>query len=133
MKKELLEDLSRLLDREIRILKEGESPEGESPENKEDSKSLDIRTLGDGKTLTIDFENVSIKFKKLNSEYDYWVVTEDRESKQLKNGDIVQFVKADDQDSEPASSLKAGKKVKMVIHRKTNIDYLSNPIKDWHT
>jgi hypothetical protein len=133
MKKELLEDLSRLLDREIRILKEAESQEGESPENEENSKSLDIRTLGDGKTLTIDFENVSIKFKKLNSEYDYWVVIEDRESKQLKNGDIVQFVKADDQDSEPASSLKVGKRVKMVIMRKTNIDYLSNPVKDWHT
>lgn len=133
MKKELLEDLSRILDREIRILREADSNEGDSPEKEEDSKSLDIRSIGDGKTLTIDFENVSIKFKKLNSEYDYWIVLEDRESKQLKKGDIVQFIKADDQESEPASVLKAGKKVKMVILRKTNIDYLSNPIKSWHS
>lgn len=133
MKKAILEDLSRLLENEIKLLKEEGPAQADEAETEEKTETLDIRTIGDGKTLTIDFENVSVKFKKLNSEYDYWVVTEGRESVQLKVGDIVQFVKADDHENEPASVLKKGKKVKMIIFRKTNIDYLSNPIQSWHS
>lgn len=133
MKKELLESLSALLGEKIRLLKEESTETDTDADGEENVKSLDIRTIGEGKTLTIDFENVSIKFKKLSSEYDYWIVTEGRESAQLKKGDIVQFIKADEHSNEPASILKQGKRVKMDIIRKANIDYLSNPVQDWHS
>jgi hypothetical protein len=133
MKKELLEDLSRLISERISILKEeGISQEAET-ENKEETESLDVRNLKEGAILTIDFENVSIKFKKLSSEYDYWIVTEDRESVQLKKGDIVQFIKADGNSSESGSLLKNGKRIRLDIIRKANIDYLSNPIQSWQS
>ena len=133
MNKELLEDLSRLISERITMLKEESISQESETETQEDSESLDVRTLKEGAILTIDFENVSIKFKKLSSEYDYWIVTEDRESVQLKKGDIVQFIKADDHSSEPGSLLKKGKRIKMDIIRKANIDYLSNPIQSWHS
>lgn len=132
MNQHLLEDLSRLLEQKIKMLKE-EAESGDSVENsEEETKTLDVRGIGEGKTLTIDFENVSIKLKKLSSEYDYWIVTDSRESVQLKKGDIVQFIKANSSDSEPASIIKSGKKVKFDILRKANIDYLSNPVQSWH-
>jgi hypothetical protein len=133
MNKELLEDLSRLISERINILKEESLSQEAETGDEEETESLDARGLKEGEILTIDFENVSIKFKKLSSEYDYWIVTEDRESVQLKKGDIVQFVKADDKSSEPASIIKKGKRMKMDIIRKTNIDYLSNPIQSWHS
>lgn len=133
MKKAILEELSKLLDEQISVLKEIGQKDTESAETDEKTETMDIRSVGDNKTLTIDFENVSVKFKKLNSEYDFWIVIEGRESVQLKVGDIVQFIKADDHDNEPASVLKQGKRLKMVIMRKTNIDYLSNPIQSWHS
>lgn len=131
MNKELLEDLSRLLSEKIFTLKEESLAQGAEKEIEEE-ETLDVRSLDEGDILTIDFENVSIKFKKLNMEYDYWIVTEDRESVQLKRGDIVQFVKIDGHDTEPGSILKKGKRVKLDILRKANIDYLSNPIHSWH-
>lgn len=133
MNKELLEDLSRLISERIKTLKEESISQEAETETQEDSESLDVRSLKEGAILTIDFENVSIKFKKLSSEYDYWIVTEDRESVQLKKGDIVQFIKADDHSGEPGSLLKKGKRIKMDIIRKANIDYLSNPIQSWHS
>ena len=133
MNKELLEDLSRLISERINILKEESLSQEAETGDEDETESLDARGLKEGEILTIDFENVSIKFKKLSSEYDYWIVTEDRESVQLKKGDIVQFVKADDKSSEPASIIKKGKRMKMDIIRKTNIDYLSNPIQSWHS
>lgn len=133
MNKELLEDLSRLISEKISILKEESVSQDSENESAQDEESMDVRSMKEGSILTVDFENVSIKFKKLSSEYDYWIVTEDRESVQLKKGDIVQFVKADDKSSEPASVLKKGKRIKMDIIRKTNVDYLSNPIQSWHS
>lgn len=133
MNKELLEDLSRLISEKISILKEESVSQDSENESAQDEESLDVRSMKEGSILTVDFENVSIKFKKLSSEYDYWIVTEDRESVQLKKGDIVQFVKADDKSSEPASVLKKGKRIKMDIIRKTNVDYLSNPIQSWNS
>lgn len=133
MKKAILEELSKLLGEQISMLKEIGQNEAETAEAEEKTETLDIRSVGDNKTLTIDFENVSVKFKKLNSEYDFWIVIEGRESVQLKVGDIVQFVKADDKENEPASVIKKGKRLKMIIMRKTNMDYLSNPIQSWHS
>lgn len=132
MKKDLLESLSLILEEKIKQLKEASAAQAEDLETEEDEKTMDIRSLGEGKTLTIDFENVSIKFKKISSEYDFWIVIDARDSVQLKNGDVVQFVKANESDSEPGSILKKGKKLKMDIIRKTNIDYLSNPVENWH-
>lgn len=133
MNKELLEDLSRLIGERINMLKEESISQEAETETEEDSESLDVRSLKEGAVLTIDFENVSIKFKKLSSEYDYWIVTEDRESVQLKKGDIVQFIKAENQTNEPGSLLKKGKRIKMDIIRKSNVDYLSNPVQSWHS
>ncbi len=127
-KKEIFEALGKIIDEKLTLLKEGES----STEEVQEEKIEDLRSRDVGDIVTIDFENVTIKMEKFSdNRHDLFIIIDANESKQLKNGDIIKFVKKQG-DVEPPLILKKGKELKFEIFRKISVDYQSNAIVSWY-
>lgn len=118
MKKQILENLSKIIEERIQILKE------EGAEINMDAPSQETESIYDakpGNTLIIDFENITIKLQRVHD--DLFKVTDAAGSEVLKNNDYVKV--------EGNDILGKDKKMTFRIFREIQLKYESNAIQDW--
>lgn len=121
MKKIILENLNKIIEEQLNVLREEENLDNIPGETQPDTKKESIYDAKPGNTLIIDFENVTIKLQRVYD--DLFKVIDAAESKQLKNNDYIKI--------EGNDILEQGKKFTFKIFREANIKYESNPIRDW--
>jgi len=121
MKKVILENLNKIIEERLSILKEFELDNSAEIEKETETKEESIYDAKPGNTLIIDFENVTIKIQRVYD--DLFKVIDASESEQLKNNDYIKVVGND--------LLETGKKMNFKIFREINVKYESNPIKNW--
>lgn len=118
MKKQILENLSKIIEERLHILKEeGEEIDRDAPTEETES----IYDAKPGNTLIIDFENITIKLQRVHD--DLFKVTDAASSEVLKNNDYVKV--------EGNDILGKDKKMTFRIFREIQLKYESNAIQDW--
>ncbi len=121
MKKIILENLNKIIEERLNLLKEGDETLSPEANTEVDNTKESIYDAKPGNTLIIDFENVTIKLQRVYD--DLFKVIDAAESKQLKNNDYIKI--------EGNDILEQGKKFTFKIFREANVKYESNPIKGW--
>lgn len=121
MKKLVLENLNKIIEEKLKLLKEDDGQMSAELDVEKDSQKESIYDAKPGNTLIIDFENVTIKLQRVYD--DLFRVIDAAESKQLKNNDYIKI--------EGNDILEQGKKFTFKIFREANVKYESNPIKGW--